>query len=404
MQTQFKAVKVTDTVYWVGAIDWNTRDFHGYSTHRGTTYNAYLIMADKITLVDTVKGPFFNEMMSRIASVVDPADISIIISNHAEPDHSGNLPAAIECIKPETVYTSVMGEKALNAHFHDGLPLTAVKTGDTVSLGNREITFIETRMLHWPDSMFSYLADEQVLFSNDAFGMHLASTKRFADEIDPSVLKYEAEKYYANIILPYSARVTALLDQVEQNGPPVQMMLTDHGPIWRRPEDIGNIMACYRAWAAQKPLKKAVIVYDTMWMSTDKMAHAMAEGIADSGVEVVVRSMKATHRSDIAKDLLDCGAVAVGSPTINNNMFPTLAEVLSYLKGLKPLNKVGTVFGSYGWSGEAARQIAAILDDMKIEQVGEPIRAQYVPDNDVLDQCYARGEELAKRLIEKCDS
>jgi flavorubredoxin len=404
MSTRFQAAKITDTVYWVGAIDSSTRDFHGYLTQRGTTYNAYLVMADKITLIDTVKAPFRDELFARIASVVDPKNISYIISNHAEMDHSGCLPEAVELIQPEKVFASVKGVKALNAHFRGGLDLIPLKTGDTVSLGNRSLAFIETPMLHWPDSMFSYLPDERVLFSNDAFGMHLASSKRFADEIDPFVLKFEGEKYYANIILPYSNLVLKLLDKVAADGPSVDMILPDHGPVWRRAGDIAEVLARYRSWATQAPCRKAMIVYDTMWQSTEQMARVIAEGIADAGVEVNLRSLKANHRSDIAKDILDCGALVVGSPTINNGIFPTMADVMSYLRGLKPRNLVGAAFGSYGWSGESIGLLEGYLKDMGVELAGESVSVQFVPDADTLDRCYNLGRSVAETLNVKCDN
>jgi len=403
MGARFQAAKITDTVYWVGAVDYTTRDFHGYLTPRGTSYNAYLVMADKITLIDTVKAPFRDELFARISSVVNPKDISYIISNHAEMDHSGCLPEAIDLIRPDKVFASVKGVKALNAHFRGGLELTPVKTGDTVSLGNRDIAFIETPMLHWPDSMFSYLPDERVLFSNDAFGMHLASSKRFANEIDHTVLKFEGEKYYANIILPYSNLVLKLLDKVTADGPAIDNILPDHGPIWRRADDIAQVFSQYRTWATQAPCCRAMIVYDTMWQSTDRMARVIAEGIAGTGVEVSLHSLKASHRSDIAKEILDCGALVIGSPTINNGMFPTMADVLSYLKGLRPRNLIGAAFGSYGWSGEATGLLEGYLTDMGIEKAGETVTTQYAPDDETFERCYNLGRSVAETLIRKCD-
>ncbi len=236
MDTHFKAIRITDRVYWVGAIDWLIRDFHGYATDRGTTYNAYLVLADKITLIDTVKAPFKDEMLSRIASVVDPQKIKIIVSDHSEMDHSGCLPAMIDFIKPEKTYVSVMGEKTLIDHFHEKISgrLTAVKDGESVSLGNMKLIFAETRMLHWPDSMIAYLPEESLLFSQDAFGMHLASHERFDDQIDESILKYEAGKYYANIIMPYANLVTKLLAHVPETGWDIKVVAPDHGPVWRK--------------------------------------------------------------------------------------------------------------------------------------------------------------------------
>jgi flavorubredoxin len=396
MKDFHKAVKVSDHVYWVGAIDWNIRDFHGYTTRRGSTYNAYLILADKVTLVDTVKAPFKEEMLSRIASVIDPGDIRYIVSNHSEMDHSGCLPEVIEMISPEKVIASAVGSKTLKALFPITQEITAVKDGDSLSLGNMTLSFMETRMLHWPDSMFSYLAEEQVLFSQDAFGMHMAASERFDDEIDTSILEYEAATYYANIILPYSSLVLKLLDKVADSGMGFKIIAPDHGPIWRK--NIHWIIDLYARWAAQKPTLKAVVVYATMWHSTEMMARAISEGLSAGGLKVKFMSMDAFHRSDVLYELLDAGAIVVGSSTLNNNMLPHVADVLTYLRGLKPANLIGSAFGSYGWSGEAVRQIQGILKEMNVDLVGEPVSARHVPDGDTLRKCYDQGALIAERL------
>jgi len=396
MKSPYKAVKVTDDVWWVGAIDWNIRDFHGYQTLRGSTYNAYLIMADKITLVDTVKGPFQEEMMARIADVIEPKRINYIISNHAEMDHSGCLPAVIEAVRPEKVIASAVGVKTLKELFPFPAELTAVKDGETLSLGNRTLTFLETRMIHWPDSMFSYLNEEELLFSQDAFGMHYASLERFDDQIDPAILAYEAATYYANIILPYSPLVLKLLEKVNCARLSFRMIAPDHGPIWRT--DICGIIERYARWAAQKPTAKAVVVYATMWHSTEKMARAISEGLAAGGLFVKLMSMDEVHRSDVVYELLGAGALAVGSSTLNNNMLPNVADIMTYLRGLKPRNLVGAAFGSYGWSGEAVRQIEEILAEMKVEITGEGIRVKNVPDEEVLARCYDQGKAMAEKV------
>jgi len=396
MDKSFRAVKVSDHVYWVGAIDWTVRDFHGYQTHRGSTYNAYLVLADKITLMDTVKAPFMDEMLARIASVVDPKAIRYIVSNHSEMDHSGSLPAVIDAIGPEKVYASTMGVKTLEELFHNGREIVPLKDGDALSLGNMNLAFMETRMLHWPDSMFSYLAEEQVLFSQDAFGMHLATSERFADEIDPAILRYEAATYYANIILPYSNLVLKLIDRVAASGLEFKVIAPDHGPIWRR--DLSGILANYRMWAEQKPRNKAVVVYGTMWHSTEMMARAISEGLASGGTEVKLMSVDVFHRSDVVYEILDAGALIAGSPTLNNHMLPQMADVLTYLKGLKPANLIGTAFGSYGWSGESVRQIQDILTEMKVAPAGEAVRTRHVPGGDVLKQCFDLGQQISGEL------
>lgn len=403
MKEAYRAVPLTDKVYWVGAIDWNLRDFHGYTTHRGTTYNAYLILADKITLIDTVKKPFKDELISRISSVIDPRRIEIIISNHSEMDHSGCLEELIKELQPKEVYASAMGVKTLQEIFPHLTGVKPVADGQKLSLGNMTLSFMETRMLHWPDSMFSYLPEEEILFSQDAFGMHLASQERFADEIASDILDYEAATYFANILLPYAPLVTKLISRVSASGLTFRMVAPDHGPVWRR--DIDRIINSYSRWALQKPTMKGVVAYGTMWHSTEQMARHIAEGLASKGVKVAVMSCNVFHRSDIIYELLESGAFIVGTSTLNNQMLPVVADLLTYAKGLRPQNLVGATFGSYGWSGEGALQAAEILKEMKIEMQEEPLRVKHVPAAFDLLSCRELGEriaiELKKRVTEK---
>jgi flavorubredoxin len=399
MKAIYSAIKVTDNVYWVGAIDWTIRDFHGYTTPHGSTYNAYLIMAHDITLIDTVKAPFKDEMLSRIRSVVDPSKIKYIISNHSEMDHSGCLPEVIDFIKPDKVFASAVGVKTLKELFHDLHEITPVKDGETLSLGNMKLTFMETRMIHWPDSMFTYLAKDELLFSQDAFGMHLATLERFADEIRAATLEYEGATYYANIVLPYSPIVLKALDKVAASGLKIKIIAPDHGPVWRK--DIGRIIELYKKWALQKPTAKAVVVYATMWHSTEKMASAISESLAQEGIKVKLLSMNETHRSEVVYEVLDAGALIVGSPTLNNNILPQMADVMTYLKGLKPANLIGAAFGSYGWSGESVKHLEGILKEMKVEIAAESISVKNIPDSDVLKKCREMGKSIAAELLKK---
>jgi flavorubredoxin len=392
----YSAIQVSDHVYWVGAIDWSIRDFHGYMTPHGSTYNAYLVLADKITLIDTVKAPFKDEMMARIASVVDPSKIDYIISNHSEMDHSGCLFDVAAEIKPQKVYASAMGVKNLKDIFHSDDVVEAVKDGETLSLGNMELTFMETRMIHWPDSMFTYLEKDQLLFSQDAFGMHLATFERFVDELPMEMIRYEAATYYANIVLPYSPVVLKTLEKVSASGWKIKIFAPDHGPIWRK--DIGVILDLYKTWALQKAVNKAVVVYATMWHSTEKMAKAIAESLAQAGVRVKILSMNEIHRSEVIYELLEAGALIVGSPTLNNNMLPQMADVMTYIKGLKPANLIGAVFGSYGWSGESVRDLEAILKEMKVDRVAETVSVKHAPDKEALARCHEMGRQVAAEL------
>ena len=398
MAQAFKAVKVTDSVHWVGAIDWNVRNFHGYETGRGTTYNAYLVLGDRITLVDTVKRPFAGEMTARIESVIgDLSKIDFIISNHSEMDHSGSLTETMAAAKPDRVFASKMGQKTLAAQFGDALKVEAVEDGATLDLGGAKFTFRETRMLHWPDSMVTYYANDRLLFSQDGFGMHLASSERFNDELPEWLLEREALKYFANILLPFSKVVERALKMVGDLGVPIDVIAPDHGPIWRSKLDW--ITGLYGEWARQKPAAAAVVAYDSMWESTHKMALAIGEGLSAGGVEMRVRRMGPSHRSDIASDILECGALIVGSPTINNQMFPTIADTLTYVRGLKPQNLLGAAFGSYGWSGEAPDHVAEVLDAMGVELIGEPLKVEYVPQDADLGRCRELGLETARRLV-----
>jgi len=396
MRDVYKAVKVTDKVYWVGAIDWTLKDFHGYSTHRGSTYNAYLVLADKVTLIDTVKAPFRGELLSRISSVIDPGKVNYVISNHSEMDHTGSLPEIVDILKPEKVFASKMGAKAIARHF-GSIDVKTVEDMSELDLGGLRIKFIETRMLHWPDSMFSYIEEEGILFSQDAFGMHLATAERFDDELPEQLLYEEAATYYANILMPYSHLVLKLLDRVTEIGLAPKIVAPDHGPIWRG--KIDWVLNLYKQWAQRKPKHKVVIIFDTMWKSTELMARAIAEGAAETGASVKLMSMRSSHRSDIATEVLDAGALVVGSPTINNNMFPTVADVLYYLKGLKPKGLVGAGFGSFGWSGESVKQIEEILKEMKVELVGEGLKVQYIPDEGDLEKCRELGKKVADAIV-----
>jgi flavorubredoxin len=405
MGSPFQAQRITDDIHWVGAIDWSVRDFHGYRTGRGTTYNAYLILGEKVTLVDTVKAPFKEELISRIRDVIDPAKIDYIISNHAEMDHSGCLPELIALTRPEKVFASPKGVEALHAHFGEELPLVAVKDGDAIQLSGADapggpltVQFMQTPFLHWPDSMFSYLPERKALFCQDAFGMHLASAERFAEELPDSLLEEEASRYYANILLPFSGFITKLFAKVEKAGLDIALALPDHGPIWGT--KFGMVTDWYRRWALQEPTAKAVVVYDTMWHSTDAMARALTEGLIHGGASVKVMPLSGSHRSDLATELLDAGALLVGSPTLNNQLFPTVADALCYLKGLKRKNLVGAAFGSYGWSGESIRQIEEQLAAMDVELAGS-LKTQYVPGADTLEQCRALGERIGARIARK---
>lgn len=391
-------VEVKEGIHWVGAVDWNVRDFHGYSVEKGTSYNAYLIMDKKITLFDTVKKPFRNDMLHCIYKVIDPSKIDYLVVNHVEPDHSGSLPEMMDVIKPEKLICSARGKKALVEHYHrEDWPYEVVGSGDEISLGRRTVHFLETRMLHWPDSMFSYIKEDALLISSDAFGQHWATSRRFNDEVDSSELMRHAAKYYANILLPYSALVQKLIADVQKMDLKIDMIAPDHGLIWRH--NPLQIVASYAEWSRQVPKRKALIIYDTMWHSTEIMAKAIGDGLVEGGVTTHLLDLAVNHRSNIITEMLDAAAIIVGSSTLNNGMLPRMADMLCYMKGLRPLNKIGAAFGSYGWSGEAVRLMTKALEEMKIKVIHPGMSLQYVPTHDNLRQCVDLGRDIAKAIV-----
>ena len=392
MKRLYNAEKISGNVWWVGAVDWSVRNFHGYLTDKGTTYNAFLIIDEKVTLIDTVKKGFFAEMMERISSVIDPEKIDYIVSNHAEPDHSGCLLETIAAVKPEKVIASDMGAKTLKAYY--GLEVDVAK--EPLSLGNGSLSFVETRMLHWPDSMVSFYDRDGVLFSQDAFGQHLAGSKLWADDYDPATLEYEMCKYYANIINAQSAKVLSVLDALTALKPELKVIAPDHGPLFRK--DFDHVFAAYRRYAEQKPAERAVVVFSTMWHSTEALAYAFADGVRYAGVEVELIDLAVSERSAVMTAVARSGLAAFGAPTMNNQVFPAMADVLTYIRGLKPKNKIGFVFGSCGWSGEGAKRITAELEAMKFELPLPFVQAKYNPTTDELQRAFDAGQTLAEKL------
>ena len=394
-------VEIKPGVYWVGGIDWNLRDFHGYAkASRGTTYNAYLVLDDKVTLFDTVDSRFTNELLCQIAQVIDPQKIDQIVVNHCEPDHSGCLEAIVARTQPEIIYTSKVGKQFLQGRFHGhNWPVQAVQNKEIISLGKRRVQFLETRMLHWPDSMVSYVMEDNLLISQDAFGQNIASSQRFDDWIEWPELKSFMAHYYANIILPFSGQVPKAIQAVQDLGWTIDMIAPDHGLILK--DNVTNALSAYQEFAAQKPKAKAVIVYDSMWKSTATMADSLAAGLSAEDIEVKLMSMKSLHHSDVMGEVWDAGAVLVGSPTHNNGVLPLVADMLTYMQGLRPQNKIGFAFGSYGWSGEAPKKIAQWLEDMGMELPEEPAAIKHVPTHDQARELYATAQRLAQQIKDR---
>ncbi|MCW4010971.1 MAG: FprA family A-type flavoprotein [Candidatus Bathyarchaeota archaeon] len=390
-------VSLAKDIYWVGAVDWNLRDFHGYSTSRGTTYNAYLILDEKNVLVDTVKHTFFDDLVAHVSEILDPEKLDYIIVNHVEMDHSSSLPKMAKLAKNATIIASERGKDALVEHYGEEFAnVKTVKTGDTLKIGARTLTFVEAPMLHWPDSMFTYVVEDKILMPNDAFGQHLASGARFDDEVDQHILMEEAQKYYANILMLLGPLVTKKIQEVVQMGIPIDMIAPSHGVIWRG--DPSKIINAYAAWAAGKAKKKIVIVYDTMWGSTDKMARAIAEGAVSQGVEVKMCKLRASDNSEAMTEILDAKAVLVGSPTLNNGMFPTVGSFLTYATGLKPKDKLWSFFGSFGWGGGAVRAMTEMASKVGFEIHQPGLQIKYVPDQEDLKKCFELGKQVAAKI------
>ena len=386
-------------VYWVGVVDWGIRHFHGYelSTHRGTSYNAYLILDEHAVLVDTVWDPFQDQLLENIREVIDPARIDIVVANHAEPDHSGSLPAIMRHCPEATVVVSKRGLESVKGHYHEEWNFRPVGTGDRIPVGEGELVFIEAPMLHWPDSMFTYLSGAGILMPNDAFGQHYAAGCRFNDQVDQQELYEEALKYYANILTPFSPLVTKKIQEVLALALPVSMIAPSHGILWRT--DPLQIVRKYQEWAAQKGEKRAVILYDTMWHATRRMAEAIGQGLAAENVPYRLLHVAVTDRSDALVEIFRSKAVLIGSPTLNNGLLPTLMPILEDLRGLKFRNKIGAAFGSHGWSGEGVKIIEQHFAQCKIPLVAEGVAAKWQPTSDDLARCEALGRQVGQAVL-----
>jgi flavorubredoxin len=387
-------IELKPNIFWVGGIDWDIRNFHGYSTNRGTTYNSYLIKDKKITLIDTVKSKFFGEMLSRIKELTNPNKIDYIISNHVEMDHSGSLEKIIDFCPNAQIITSTKGEKGLKKHYKKNLNLKVVESGETLNIGKRNLNFVHIPMVHWPDSMVTYSKEDKILFSNDSFGQHIASSERFDNEIEWGILKEEAAKYYANIVMPYGSQVKKALNSLKNID--IKMIAPSHGIIWKN--NIKKIINEYEKWSTNKAENKAIIIYDSMWGSTEKIAQTLREGISESGIKVSLRNLKNTHISDIITEIMTSKLVLLGSPTLNNGLLPTMGFFLTYMKGLRPKNKIGFVFGSYGWGGQAVGEIEKIIQNLSWEQPIDSININYVPSDNDLNNIKNIGNKLGNIL------
>ncbi len=398
-------IELVPGIYWVGVVDWNLRDFHGYTTPRGGTYNAYLIVDEKIALVDTVKQAFAGGMINRIKEIIDPAKIDYVISNHVEMDHSGSLPDIMKEAKGAEIICTGSGKEGLIRHYGNDWKFRTVKTGDELNLGKKTLFFITAPMLHWPDSMFTYIKEDKLLLSNDGFGQHLASSFRFDEDAssltsyDCDIVMEEAAKYYANILMPFGNVILKKLEELRKLNIEIKTIAPSHGVIWKDP---GRIIEAYVRWAGGVSKPKVLVIYDTMWNSTEIMAQEILKGVSDSGVEVSLFHLRRNEWSEIVKEVLEARAIVIGTPTLNNGMFPTVGGFLTYLTGLRPGNKIWASFGSYGWSGGGVRTVNEKLKSAGYEPV-ESLEVKFRPDKSDTERCYLLGQKISEMVKKSGD-
>ncbi|AIJ06001.1 flavodoxin/nitric oxide synthase [Methanocaldococcus bathoardescens] len=385
------AVEIKKDIFWVGVIDWEIRNFHGYITPNGSTYNSYLIKDKENVLIDTAKDYMFNELINGISNVINPKDIDYVVVNHVEKDHSGCVDKIVE-ISGATVITNEKGKENLSYYYDiKGWDFTVVDTGDEISIGKRTLKFIKTPMLHWPDNMLTYCKEDKILFSNDAFGQHIASSERFDYEIGDEIFEH-AKEYFANILMPYKMLISDVINSVKKLD--IELICPSHGIIWK--EYTNEIIGKYFDWANNKMENKAVIAYDTMYNSTKKIAHAIAEGLIDSGVKVKLYRISETPMNIIMREILDAKYVLIGSPTLNRNVYPEVGKFLSYMECIRPIDKIGVAFGSYGWMECATEKIKRVFENLGFEIVDdECLTVRFVPKEENLKKCYEFGHKLA---------
>lgn len=392
------ATEILPGIYSVGVVDWNVRNFHGhtYTTRRGSSYNAYLIVDDKITLIDTVYGPFSRELIENIREVVPPQKIDYIIANHVETDHSGALPELMALCPKAKIFGTAKCKEGLYKHYYGNWDFQVVKSGEELKLGRRTLVFIEAPMIHWPDSMFTYCPLEALLMPNDAFGQHYAANKLFDDQVDQCSLMEEAEKYYANILWPLGPVILKKIEEVRKMNIPIRMIAPSHGVIWRR--DPEKIINSYVDWAGGRTQKRVVIAYETMWGATAKMARKIAEGISSYGSDVQVYDLAESDRTEIITRMLTAQGFLFGSSTHDNDMLPNIAAFIEIVKGLRPIGRQAGFFGSCGWAGGAVREMQDMLKGSGLEFSPVSLSVKYAPDEQELKSCFEFGIQFAKLL------
>lgn len=388
-----------DGVYWVGATDWRVRYFHGYelSTHRGSTYNSYLIKDEKTVLIDTVWEPLTDRFLENLSEVVDIRKIDYVVMNHMEPDHSGALPTIMEYIPNATIIVSKKGEETIKRYYHKDWNLKIVSNGEKINIGENDLTFIEATMLHWPDTMFTYLNGKNILFSNDAFGQHFASSDIFNDEVDETEVYQEALKYYANILTPFSRMVSRKIEELKGLNLPIDIIAPSHGILWRK--DPMTIVDKYYEWAQGKAENNVVIIYNSMWGATHKMAEFIGKGVGEAGVTYKILNISTADRNDVLAEVFKAKGIILGSSTVNNGLLTSLMPLVEDLMGLKFINRVGAAFGSYGWSGESPKLLSEYLTKAKIKVIKEGLKFKYMPNEEELEECISFGKDFVEKML-----
>jgi len=392
------AIKILPNIYSVGVLDWNVRNFHGhtYTTQRGSTYNSYLIVDEKITLIDAVYGPFAQELIENIKEIIPPEKIDYIVANHVETDHSGALPRLMQLCPKAKILGTAKCKEGLYKHYYGDWDFQAVKTGDKLQLGKRTLTFLEAPMIHWPDSMFTYCPEDALLMPNDAFGQHYATSERFDDQVDECSLMEESKKYYANILWPLGSVILKKIEEVQRLNIPIKMIAPSHGVIWRKYPQ--RIIDSYISWAKGQTNKKVVVAYETMWGATGKMARQITEGITAAGAGVQLYNIAESDRTEIITQMLTAQGFLFGSSTHDNDMLPNIAAFLEIVKGLKPKGRQVGFFGSYGWAGGAVKEMQETLKDSGVDVSAAGVSVKYVPNKEELKACFEFGNQFAKLL------
>lgn len=386
------SVKLTEGVYWVGAIDWDVRNFHGLTSPQGSTYNAYLVVDEKIALIDSVRPPETEILLRHISEIVDPARIDYVISNHSEPDHSGALGAVMEAAPSARLYASKEGVKRLEKMFRAGWDMVGVGDSDELPLGNKTLKFINAPLLHWPETMFTYCPEAKVLFACDAFGAHIASSERFVDELGIERIMPYTKKYFAFLIASF--RKAALQAMKKIDGLPIDFIGPSHGPVWRG-EDIPKMLGAYAAWATLQLEPKATIVYGSMWGGTRAMAKAVADGVMAAGLQTRVFDIDHSDLSDIIAETFDSRLVLLGSPTFVSGIYPPMEAFIPYLRIPRDKTKKVGCFGSFGWAGGALKHLTQMLAAEGYNLVPDPLAFNFFPDDAGLDECFEFGRRAA---------